>query len=548
MVVLIAVSVTGLLACDLAQGGLDFPGFGGFSSVSWAWALMDGGGGEGFELFNIFVLPALLATALAILCVSWTPSKTARLLGRWLLALAVLLLIQTPMALVGHVIFQSLFAARDGWLLPRIVFLAVLTVLRLVACLAMVVGAMRFLATRREVHAVAVDFADTDSADLRNGRAPIPMSLRAPVFLGLAATAGLLIGVVTAFYDVHQAVQLRSPSGPYIGDTSIGPGIWGVLKYGAQDVASATSTDPSALAVPILLLLSVIVLRRLPLRKGVAAAARLLAGFAAIELLLMPTFVIATVQVNAGLSSGAWVDFVAWSAARVLVCIAALLGALSILSKQPKVSTLKADGDVLATVPNPDLGVTLDDASFSSDGTAMSTLLGWTATLGLLAGIGVVIYDLVHSQSAIIGNFGTGPLTSDVARGALSELAIGQSGDFVFLFGPLLLVLAIYLRRRQVAPSPSDVVVRRWLLSVAVADWIVTCTYVAVSFEWSSGFFLVSFVGWGLVRLLVCFAAVAYALELPSGVERGTSGRYLSSRMRHERLRRSVQPPLSRAG
>jgi hypothetical protein len=525
MVVLVGIAVTGLFVGDLVQGGLDFMGFGGFSRVSWAWALMDGGGGEGFELFNIFVLPLLLAMAISLLSVPWMPSPTARRLGPWLFVLVVLVTVQTPMALVGHVLFDSLFITRFGWPLPTIVFLAVLTIFRLAACIAMLVGARKFLAPTRGAEIVAVGPSEVEPGALLTRVAPI--TTRAPVFLGLAAAAGLAIGLVTAFHDVNLAVSLRN-SGPGLGGTSVGPGLWAVLKYAAQDVASASSTDPSALATPILLLLSVIVLRQVPERKGATAAARLLAGFAAVELLLMPTFVIATVQVNAGASSGEWVDLACWSTARVLVCIAALLGSVERSHRAGRGDSRQADLDALPPTSDDQLATRLDGMRRAGR-RPLSVLLGWTSTIGLIAGVGVVVYDLVHPQRAIVGNFGTGQLTSDVARGALSELAIGQSGDFVFLFGPLLLVLALYLRTRQIPPSRHDIAARRWLLSIAIVDWIVTCTYVVAGFEWSSGFDNVSFVGWGLVRLLVCFAAVAYALDLPSGttqtMSRSPSGR-----------------------
>jgi hypothetical protein len=549
MIVLLCSAVTLVLAGDLVQGVLDFRVWDNFSRYVWAQALWDVGGGGGGHQFNIFVLPAVLVMATLLLCESQITSKIVRRLGRWLQVLVVVALVQTPLNVLGRVLYLSAIASLPAGLEPQPVshppylyFLFALTVLRLIVCVAMLSGIRKFLVRRPD--SALDEFVITQ----RRGVECLPQStlqsratLRAATLLALAAAAGIAIGVGTAIFDVRSSA------------TAIN---WLNLRLGALDLGSTSLTDPSALSTPVLLLLLAIVVRRKRHFTGARNFARLVTGFAAFELLLTPTFIVANFQLNAGPDDVARVDVAAWSAARVLLCVSAVVCVLRQRTRKSVVPRENGPGHddyaaVEGFVPSTEF-VALEQSKPTSlpapaqqrGRLALSQLLGVTATAMVATGVLVAAYNLIHPQGAIIGSWWSGPLGTDVLGGALREVALGQSGDFLFLFGPLLVILAIHLREPGSTDSLREKLVKQWLLSVAVAQWITTCLYAATA-DWGTGTDLISNIGWTVVRFLLCCAAVVYAIGLPPTTKRSDERSGPSSSSASEKaegLERQLEP------
>lgn len=529
ILLILTVVLVGVIASDLAQGAFQFSQFGNFSRAAWAWALMDSEGKEGWFQFNIFVAPALLATAVVVMALDRSREGVRRF-GRLYAILCVIEILLSPMAWAGMLLVRSYDVKAIGWGPQSQVFFASLSALRMLACVALLVGVWRLRARVRlsesssvthplgEVQEVSQSAARrgpaSDISDVREVVAPTSPSVLAPVCLAVAAVAAFADGFGIAVIDVHSSTSL---------------GVWGALKYGAQDIASATSSDPTALAVPILILLGVVALRWTGVRSNHAKAlGRFFAWFAAVELAIMPTFILATIQVNSGngLQADVWTDFYTWAVVRILVCVAALVGAVSFLRARRGSAHLESRLDNRAPIDGQPVGasderggdglsspapVELMSTRTEVDGSReISFLFGLTSALFVLLGVAFVTYDMINPGSAILGGSITGS-GWDKLQSALGMLAVGQDGDFVFLFGPICLLLAVVVWPKEGISSRGT----RWVLWVAITESVVTVVYVVTSSLSPLGTNgAVDLICWGAARLFICVATGAATIEL----------------------------------
>ena len=222
-----------------------------------------------------------------------------------------------------------------------------------------------------------------------------------------------------------------------------------------------------------------------------------------------------------GFDRSMWTSFIGWCVVRALLCIAAIVGAVSML--RPRSTDITEGREEAVLAPNG------DRSAFS-----MSVLLGCAGGATVVIGAVLAIFSFYSGEYANL-NLALWTRLSF----ALQELTTFNSGTWQFVAGPLTLVLAVILLRASRVWSDAAQRLKLWLIALAVLELAVTVTYVVATVvptsdfggpgfdrsEWSW------FVGWCGVRILICTAAMIGLISLPKAtggvwrsVTRGTVG------------------------
>ena len=512
-------------------------------------------------LYNFVFAPMLLLVAITLLWTGRSHLTLSRAAKRWLVALAVTLLVLTPAPLVGFLVFQSLFAPKFGWNGFTIAFLAGPTVVRALVCAAAVIGAYA-IPSRRSAHgspsdrpqarveAVGLDaggavdgtLAPPEPDGLVAAASPVPLRSGADeasgldeegstrtyamsVVLGVATVTSILSGVVLAVYGS------LAPGGPLVGPSNLA-----TVSYSLQVLPGGDWTSFQFLVGPLLLVPAILLLRAArPEPSGVASVRRWFIVLAALELFVTLCYAVASQYPRPTFDRGTWSTFIGWCVVRTLLSAAVLLGAISL--RAPRWSGVGVrspiagpDHTLDAVAPPPEVAreASHDGASAPGPRTllSMSVVLVVAAGATLLAGAVVAIFSYYSPDYAQL----------DVhvwtkASLALEALPLGYQGSFQFLVGPLVLVTSLVVLRAAGSRGSAAPRVARWIVALSVLELAVTAAFVVATVIptpdfGGSGFDhgqWAHFTAWCLVRGLLCVATVVGATTMPSSTPAAVS-------------------------
>jgi len=479
---------------------------------------------DAFGLWNFFVAPVLLLSAVVLLHASRVGARSVTLLRRVLIALAALELLLAPGVLVSGLLSRSIVASRFGWDINATVTSAAIMVTRILICLAVLAGAWalserneqlpdRFKSEDEPTTRAAVQVDESDDRPPEAPRTGWRGAYAMAVVTAVAAASTLITGAVLAAIEVRNYHNVVAPD----------PGsTW-------QNISAALSSLGDGIAYgnfnqvdgPLLLVLAVILLRASRSRtRGAYVLTRCLAALSIAGLVVMIGYVCANVIPSANFDgAGTWAEFVGWCLVRALLYLVALVGARSLptIRRSGVVEETVGSSSESAAVPIKALGAE-EQRPEARRWVAGSLVLMVLATGSLLVfGLGEAFYAAVSFDS------GLQPDTSaswwDILNSALQSLATPYGGEFVSIVGPVLLVLAVLLVGVSHFQRLTSMKFCFWLTLVATLELIVTLLVALAQLVpytgWSSNT-LVGFVDNSGIQVLLCSAAILGATRIQS--------------------------------
>lgn len=451
-------------------------------------------------------MPVLVLLGAISLRVGGIAPSSARRARRCLVALAAYELLVSPAQLAGYLLFESLFSVQiddGGFVAMR----SGLTVLRMVICLAALVGA---LGARPEPQRLSFDASgapagaepDHRIAGTGAGRVRLAGTLR---LLGVASAAGLGTGILVATFDAVDPGAAVVPSS--------GSSLWASVSAAFQALPLGGPGDLSFLVGPALLVLAVLLVGSAGLpRSDVARARRWITALAVLEFLVAAGSTASDFIPWPKSGASVAISQGGWCAIGLLACAAAIVGADGLrVAPPPRLLIPRWGGSAEQRVD------VAGDTPTSSATLRVTVLLGCSVLASLMVGMALAIYWALNYSDGIqsVPGYQLPPLDwwANVAN-SLEWFAGASVGNLTFVVGPLLLLIGVLCLRSLRSRSGPASVVRRWFLWMAVVELAATAGNVLASVVPNPGLDVSGWdqlLGWNLVRAVICVAALVGA-------------------------------------